>query len=213
MPRSKELSAKQEFETEEAPSVDTRDTQLEGDGSVEEQSVSAASGHGYIYRLFTGVTGKVLSLAVVPVLLMTVLNSFSFDKSFEAFYQTLETRDQADAVSNRIAQANSNIKDEMVKLQLSFQRMAQNHEVSLLDEDPRRIDKTKSARVKIKERIAAFGKAVGMLKTALDDAKGVAGKQEDSKASEADKLMTIIVRTSNSLETLFKAYYHEEHET
>ena len=206
MPRSKELSAKQEFETEEAATVDTHDAQLEGEDTVEEKLLFAASRPDFIHRLLTGVTGKAICLSVVPILLMAALNSLSLDKSFEGFHQTLETRDQADAVANRIAQANSNIKDEMVMLQFSFQHMAQSHEVSLLDEDPKRIDETKSARDKVNEHIATFGKVVGTLKTALDAAKGVASKQEDGKASEADKLMTIIVRTSNSLVPLFQQF-------
>ncbi len=74
MSRSKELSAKQEFETGEAATVDTHNAQLEGEDSVEEKLLSTASSSGFIHRLLTGVTGKVIGLSIVPILLMTVLN-------------------------------------------------------------------------------------------------------------------------------------------
>lgn len=77
--------------------------------------------------LFTGVSGRVLALAAVPIILMAGLNVVGTTQIFELFNQTLETREQGDSQRDKLIKASNQIKDQTAVLLNSVNVAIQTH--------------------------------------------------------------------------------------
>ena len=128
------------------------------DKLIESQNDSQKKASASWTALFTGVSGKVLALAAVPIILMAGLNVFGTTQIFELFNQTLETREQGDIQRGKLIEASDQIKDETVVLLNSVNVAIQTHQISLLDQDSDVVETTLAARKEASDHIELFRK-------------------------------------------------------
>lgn len=163
-----------------------------------------------------GVGGKVLALAVLPVLLMAGVNVFNIDRTFSLFTNTLQTKVAADKQREAIANINDDIKNEMVILINSVNTLVSSHQNSIMNEDADLVEDTLNARDEVAKEIKPFVKKVaelpavlnasGLLDLAADTPKG---SEKEARLQTNKRRLSIIIRTSNRLEGLFKLFLTE----
>ena len=121
-------------------------------------------------HFLAGVGGKVVALAVLPVILMAALNVFSTNQSLSVFDSSLERRDEADAAREAIVRANDDVKSEMLYLVQKTSVLLKVHQNSLLMQNSGLTGQTAEARAKVREEIGLFQESVQKLSAALERA-------------------------------------------
>ena len=151
------LMKNNDLETQTLVGDDTRSL-ARNNGSPDDGG--AENGPGF--KLF-GVGGKVLALAILPILLMAGLSVFNNQQTLSFFTTSLDQRVQSDTEREAINKVNDNIKNEMVGLISVVNLMVQAHQNSILNEDSDIIEDTLDARDSVAKAIPKFQNKVGEL--------------------------------------------------
>jgi len=160
-------------------------------------------------RLF-GVGGKVLTLAVLPILLMAGLSVFNVNNTFSLFTDTLEIRSSADQQRDAISEVNDDIKNEMVTLINSVNKFVTSHQNSIMNEDADLVEDTLDARDALGKVVKPFLAKVSTLTKTLDQSgllkvpDGAAKDSPEFKLAQVNKRrLSIISRSSSQIPGLF----------
>tara|TARA_B100000315_G_scaffold259435_1_gene315489 strand:- start:1773 stop:3818 length:2046 start_codon:yes stop_codon:yes gene_type:complete len=161
------------------------------------------------FRIF-GVGGKVLTLAILPILLMAGLSVFNVNNTFSLFTDTLKTRSAADLQRDVISKVNDDIKNEMVTLINAVNKFVKSHQNSIMNEDADLVEDTLDARDALGKVVKPFLAKVTALTKTLDQS-GLLKVNEDAAKDSAEfklaqvnkRRISIISRSSSQIPGLF----------
>ena len=175
--------------------------------------------------IVSGVGGKVLVLAILPILLMAGLNMFNVNVTFELFDHTLDQRDAGDARHDLVADASTEIKDHMTVLLDRVNMTSRIHQKSLLDQDSEGVEETLAARSAAAGEIGQFRAKILNLRSTLKETRLLTSDAplttepkadsntepntevaEETETAKAKRLLGIAVRTANSLPELYRLF-------
>ena len=164
-----------------------------------------------------GVAAKVILLAVAPVVVMFAVNLFITDR-MSMLFETVTT--QHAAVTDRadeLQASTDSIKVAMAELLSSVSATVQNHQTSLLSQDPGQIGTTLDLRSEVEAKIIAFAASIPVFREYLVDQgmlvlEGPEGAEEfvdpAAVAAEEQRVQNVqqaglLLRSANSLPRLF----------
>ncbi|WP_282609887.1 methyl-accepting chemotaxis protein [Pelagibius sp. Alg239-R121] len=168
-------------------------------------------------RVMSGVGGKVVALAVLPVVLMAGLNVFSMTQSFGVFSESFEIRNVSDAAREAIVHANDAVKDEMLSLVQDTNAMLKVHQSSLLMKNSGLIEQTFNARGKAGEEIDVFRANIRELSASLEGAglvrSNAEAEGESELQAESRRRLNIVRRVAETLPPLFEMFVDSNNRT
>jgi methyl-accepting chemotaxis protein len=158
----------------------------------------------------TGMSVKVLSLALVPVVLMAALNVYNASQTNTLFTYTLGKLDKGNSHRAKIIEANAGIKGQLVALRQSVDRTLQVHQNSLLSEEADMVAETIKVRDIAAAKVRRVAPAIEQLQKNLTDFglidKSGAATKESGKTSVSNeniRLCNVMARTASNLNRLF----------
>lgn len=181
---------------------------------IESLQVGTAGGEGRKRVLsrfsLNGVGGKVVALAVLPILFMTALSIINADRTLDLFEATLDLRERSDLRGEAIDAASDAIENEMTALQNGVGLLTRNHHRSLMAREPEGARATLAARSSVDatiERIvrSAHGLKANLVATGLLDSDAEAGA-DAGIGEEGRKQLRIVIRLANALPNLFAIF-------
>lgn len=119
------------------------------------QGTEAKSKTG-LFNSITGVGGKVLAVAVLPILLMAMVNVFSVIQTHSLFNASQAHQAESDMNRDTIIETNEAIKDSMAEMNLAIAEFLRLHQSSLLSEDSDMVDDNITARKNAMTEIEHF---------------------------------------------------------
>ncbi len=180
------------------------------------ETTQAPNGNA-IKDLLSGVGGRVVALAVLPITLMAGLNVFSMTQSFGVFEDSFERRNAAEASRDAIVAANNGVKDAMLVMVQSTGELLKAHQGSLLMKNGGLVEKTFAARSAVGEEIDVFRGRVRELATSLETAGLVSAEGavegESELQAESRKRLNIIKRVTETLPPLFDMFVESNNRT
>lgn len=151
----------------------------------------------------TGMSVKVLSLALVPVFLMVALNLYNANQTNALFTNTLGSLDEGSSRRAEIMDENADIKGRLVALRQSVDRTLQLHQNSLLSEEADMVPETVKARDIAAANVRGVAPAITLLQKTLSDA-GILKKSDAAGATDENmRLANVMARTAGNLARLF----------
>jgi len=159
----------------------------------------------------TGVGGKVIALAVVPILLIAGLAIFNVLQTFSLFNATLEEAEKSSTRQESITGINFHINDDMLNLVNGLNAVLNNHQRSLLTKNKGLAKKTEVARGAVEKRIAAFKSSLSHLSADLDKTSFIAPGNKsfigiDTAEAKMRNRLTVVSRVAGTLPPLFEIY-------
>ncbi len=149
--------------------------------------------------MLSGVAGRVVALAVVPIVIFAVLNVALATNTSGLFERTLESIEREILQEETIAEKARLVEEHMLDVVLAFGKLKDAHQRLLLTGNVSAADAVLKARTDTAEKAAHLFESAEALKAALDDAELLSGEQ-----SELDlKRINFVIRASGNLSRLF----------
>ena len=163
-----------------------------------------------------GVIGKIVALAVIPIVAISVLNVYGTTQTLSLFVNTLDSRDASDEMSDAVARANAKLTNNLVVLLDGLNTMVQAHQYSLLEEDSDAVEDTLALREEVETRIADFLLSVGELAAVVEEADLLppidaefdanTATESETRAFQARQLLGVLERSAANMSRLFSTY-------
>lgn len=166
-----------------------------------------------IKELLSGVGGKVVVLAVLPIALMAALNIFSTTQSFGVFEESLERQNASEEARAAILSANEGVTIGMLSMLQSTAALLKAHQGSLLMKNPGLVDRTSKARAMVGQEIDTFRESVRKLSEALETSGLVTSDGATELQAEGRKRLNIIKRVAQTLPPLFEMFVESNDRT
>ncbi len=171
----------------------------------------------------SGVTAKIVILAVVPIVAISLLNVYGTVQTAGLFEGTLNNRDVSDQRSDAVVRANAKLTNSLIVLLDGLNTMVQSHQYSLLEEDPDAVEDTVALRDDVGGRIVDFQTAVAGVTMIVDEAQLLppldeafdpeTASEDEIQARQGRQLLGVLSRTSANLARLFEAYIADNNST
>ena len=184
-----------------------------------EADAAASEGRERVLSRFSlnGIGGKVVALAVLPILFMTALSVVNANRTLGLFEATLDVRERNDLRGEEIRAASEAIKSEMTELLNGVGLLTRTHSTSLMAREREGVEATLAARSFVDSTIERIVRSAQGLKADLA-ASGLldTGAEADAQAGAADadagigekgrKQLFIVIRLVNALPNLFDIF-------
>ena len=120
-----------------------------------------------LLRMLKGVSGKILSLVILPILIMAAINVFSANIALSLFGESQSLQNKAIEASDKIMEFNDTLKGEMIITSNVINIFLQMHQTSLLSKNPDMLKNNIAARNKSARMINNFAQKINRFERLL----------------------------------------------